>query len=83
MGPEPNSQSDDLACYTATSSNIGTQIDFESAMIHEFGHVRGMEHRTGSYYGDCVMHIWLRRGQMRRLFCTDETQLMLSTYGSR
>jgi hypothetical protein len=82
-GYESNSQSDDLACYTVTASNIGTQIDFESAMIHEFGHVMGMDHRTGSYYGDCVMHTWLQPSQIRRTFCNDEKQLMISTYGSR
>ncbi|HEX8125968.1 MAG TPA: hypothetical protein VF548_10340 [Allosphingosinicella sp.] len=77
-------KSTDLVCgTTVTSSNIGQRIDFQSAMLHEFGHVMGMDHRTDGSTGPCVMATYLSAGQIKRAFCSDEKGLMLGFYGYR
>ncbi|HEX8468284.1 MAG TPA: hypothetical protein VF620_10815 [Allosphingosinicella sp.] len=77
-------KSTDLVCGTTiTSSNIGQRIDFQSAMLHEFGHVMGMDHRTDGSTGPCVMATYLSAGQIKRAFCSDEKGLMLGFYGYR
>jgi hypothetical protein len=77
-------KSTDLVCGTTiTSSNIGQRIDFQSAMVHEFGHVMGMDHRTDGSSGPCVMATYLAAGQIKRAFCADEKGLMLGFYGYR
>lgn len=73
----------DFACGTVTSANIGGRIDYESAMVHEFGHFMGMAHRTDGATGTCVMAQYLNAGQIRRSFCSDETALMRGFYGLR
>ncbi len=77
-------KSTDLVCgTTVTSSNIGQRIDFQSAMLHEFGHVMGMDHRTDGSTGPCVMATYLSAGQIKRAFCADEKGLMQGFYGFR
>lgn len=77
-------KSTDFVCGDAvTASNIGTRIDFQSALTHEFGHVMGMDHRTDGTTGPCLMATYLNAGQIKRTFCTDEKGLMLGFYGAR
>lgn len=77
-------KSNDLVCgTTTTSSNIGQRVDFQSAMLHEFGHVMGMDHRTDGSTGPCVMAQYLSVGQIKRAFCSDEKGLMQGFYGFR
>jgi predicted Zn-dependent protease len=52
-------------------------------MLHEFGHVMGMDHRTDGSTGPCVMTTYLNAGQIKRSFCADEKGLMLGFYGTR
>ncbi len=73
----------DFACGNVTSSNIGNAIDYESAMVHEFGHFMGMYHRNDGSTGPCVMARYITQGQIKRQFCSDEKGLMLGFYGSR
>jgi hypothetical protein len=75
-------KSNDFVCGASiTTGNIGTRIDFQSAMTHEFGHVMGMEHRSDGNTGPCVMHTNLSAGSIRRTFCADEKGLMVGFYG--
>lgn len=77
-------KSTDLICGTTiTSSNIGQRVDYQSAMLHEFGHILGMDHRTDGLTGPCVMTTYLNGGQIKRSFCSDESNLMLGFYGPR
>lgn len=72
----------DLWCETATTG-IGNRSDFESVMIHEFGHAAGMEHRTDGTTGPCVMTASYSPGKIRRTFCTDEIAKLKIVYGTR
>lgn len=75
-------QSTDLVCGTSiTSSNIGQHIDWQSAMLHEMGHVKGMDHRTDGSTGSCVMTTYLSGGQIKRSLCSDERGLLVGFYG--
>jgi hypothetical protein len=77
--------SDDGGFYCLTSSNIPEeQFDFESTMLHEFGHALGF-HLTSEYYDDasCAMYYGLASGQSRRILCAAEKQEFLDAYGSR
>ena len=76
-------QAGDFACGTVTSSNIRQRIDYESAMLHEFGHFMGMYHRSDGTTGPCVMSRYITQGQIKRDFCGDEEGLMLGFYGTR
>lgn len=73
----------DFACGTLTSANLGKRFDYESAMVHEFGHFMGMAHRSDGTTGSCVMATYLNQGQIRRSFCSDEVALMTGFYGRR
>jgi hypothetical protein len=74
--------SNDLICGSyITSSNIGQHIDYQSAMLHEFGHVKGMDHRTDGSTGPCLMTQYLNAGQIKRSLCPDEQGLMVGFYG--
>lgn len=76
-------QSTDFVCGdNVTTSNIGTRLDFQSALVHEFGHVMGMDHRTDGTTGSCVMATYLNASQIRRAFCADEKGLMVGFYGT-
>jgi len=77
-------QASDLLCGSSiTSSNIGQHLDYQSAIVHEFGHVMGMDHRTDGTTGPCVMTTYLNAGQIKRSFCSDEKGLMVGFYGPR
>lgn len=65
------------------AGGIGQAIDYQSAMLHEFGHIMGMGHRTDGTTGPCVMTQYLPAGQIKRSFCSDESNLMLGFYGPR
>ncbi len=72
----------DLWCET-TTTGMSTRSDFESVMIHEFGHVSGLEHRTDGTTGPCVMTTSYTPGKIRRSFCTDEAAKLRTVYGVR
>lgn len=72
----------DLWCEAATTG-IGNRSDFESVIIHEFGHAAGMEHRTDGTTGPCVMTASYSPGKIRRTFCTDEIAKLKIVYGTR
>ncbi|WCE05855.1 hypothetical protein [Pseudoxanthomonas sp. JBR18] len=75
---------DDGGFYCLTSSNVpGDQFDFESSMLHEFGHALGFQ-VTAEYYGDvnCAMYYGLAAGQARRTLCNTEKQEFLDAYGA-
>ena len=75
-------QSTDLICGSSiTSSNIGQHIDWQSAMTHEMGHVKGMDHRTDGSTGPCLMTTYLNPGQIKRSLCSDERALLVGFYG--
>lgn len=77
-------QTGDFSCRTEIpAGGIGGLIDYESAMLHEFGHVMGMGHRTDGTTGPCVMTRYLPSGQIKRSFCSDEASLMWGFYGPR
>ena len=75
-------QSTDLICGSSiTPSNIGQHIDWQSAMTHEMGHVKGMDHRTDGSTGPCLMTTYLNPGQIKRSLCSDERALLVGFYG--
>lgn len=79
---ETTAQANDLVCGSSiTSSNIGQRIDWQSAMLHEMGHVKGMDHRTDGSTGPCVMTTYLNYGQIKRSLCSDERGLLVGFYG--
>lgn len=71
----------DLHCDSAAQGAF-TQwsADYQSALLHELGHFSGMEHRTDTSTGPCVMHEQAPRGSFRRIFCSDEKTTFQSTY---
>jgi hypothetical protein len=71
----------DLHC-SATEQGAMTQwsADYQSALLHELGHFTGMEHRTDTATGACVMHQQQARGTYRRAFCADEKATFQSAY---
>ncbi|MDR6790556.1 hypothetical protein J2Y58_003939 [Sphingomonas sp. BE138] len=75
-------QSTDLICGSSiTSSNIGQHIDWQSAMTHEMGHLKVMDHRTDGSTGPCSMTTYLNPGQIKRSLCSDERALLVGFYG--
>jgi len=77
-------QSTDFYCDAyVPSAGIGQRTDYQSAMLHEFGHVIGMGHRTDGTTGPCLMTQYLRSGEVKRSYCPDERGLMLGFYGAR
>lgn len=71
----------DLHCDSSAQGAL-TQwsADYQSALLHELGHFSGMEHRTDTTTGPCVMHQQQARGTFRRIFCSDEKTTFQSTY---
>jgi hypothetical protein len=83
-GTSDAQQSGDFFCSSyVPAGGIGQLIDYQSAMLHEFGHIMGMGHRTDGTTGPCVMTKYLPAGQIKRSFCSDEANLMLGFYGPR
>ena len=77
-------QAGDFFCGSyIPAGGIGQLIDYESAILHEFGHIMGMGHRSDGSTGPCVMTQYLPAGQIKRSFCSDESNLMLGFYGPR
>jgi hypothetical protein len=71
----------DLHCdSTAQGAFTQWSADYQSALLHELGHFSGMEHRTDTTTGPCVMHEQAPRGSFRRIFCSDEKTTFQSTY---
>lgn len=56
------------------------QIDYQSAILHELGHLVGFEHRTDTTSGSCVMHEQIRRGAYARNLCNDERAVYSAAY---
>lgn len=82
--PGETQQSTDFYCAsTVPAGGIGSQTDYQTAMVHEFGHAIGFGHRTDGNTGPCVMAASVPRGTIKRNPCTDERQRMLSVYGQR
>jgi hypothetical protein len=71
----------DLHCDAAAQGAM-TQwnADYQSTLLHELGHFSGMEHRTDTASGPCVMHQQQARGTYRRAFCNDEKATFQTTY---
>lgn len=83
VNTEPNAREKDLWCNTSTSG-IGSRSDFETNMLHEFGHAAGLQHRTDGGTGPCVMtRYYSPGGKIRRSFCTDEINALRGAYGTR
>jgi hypothetical protein len=76
---------DDGGFYCLSSSSVpAEQFDFESAILHEFGHALGFQ-LTTEYSDDagCAMYYGLSAGQARRTLCAAERQEFLDAYGAR
>lgn len=71
----------DLHCDASVQGAM-TQwsADYQSALLHELGHFSGMDHRTDTTSGPCVMHQQQARGTYRRAFCNDEKTTFQSAY---
>jgi hypothetical protein len=82
--PGETQQSTDFYCaQTLPSGGLGSQTDYQTAILHEFGHAIGFNHRTDGATGPCVMAASIPRGTAKRTPCTDERQRMLAVYGAR
>lgn len=77
-------QDGDFACGDGVSStNIRKRIDFETAILHEFGHFAGLYHRWDGDTGPCVMAKYIRQGEIKREYCSDEKNYILGFYGPK
>ncbi len=82
--PGETQQPTDFYCATTVpSGGIGSQTDYQTAMLHEFGHAIGFNHRTDGSTGPCIMAASVPRGTIKRTICADERQRMVSVYGAR
>jgi hypothetical protein len=80
---EVNNATDFYCGTTLLSGGIGSQTDYQTAILHEFGHVLGFNHRTDGATGPCVMAASVARGVVKRTPCTDERQRLVTTYGAK
>jgi hypothetical protein len=71
----------DMFSYSATVDP--NKWDFESAMLHEMGHLLTLGHVTGSAYYHVVMHEFLTRGQNRRSLSSADREGIMKIYGPR
>jgi hypothetical protein len=77
-------ESTDFYCAaTLPSGGLGSMTDYQTAMLHEMGHVVGFEHRTDSSTGPCVMAAYVARGTVKRALCDDEKRKFVAVYGAR
>ena len=71
----------DLWCSSSYQGSFTIyNVDYQSAFLHEMGHVLGMDHRTDGATGPCVMHAQLPRGTTRWAFCADERTAYTGAY---
>lgn len=74
----------DLFCNGEYQAGSSTQMDYQTAILHELGHLVGFEHRTDANTGPCLMHSQLPRGlsadRLRRSFCSDERAAYQAAY---
>lgn len=66
-----------LSCSTGPTVPP-TQVDWESAILHELGHVVGLADGTTDI--SCSMYFELGPGQIQRNLCSDEKQVYIEAY---
>jgi hypothetical protein len=84
FNPGEVEQATDFHCGTQLpSGGLGSKTDFQTAILHEFGHVLGFNHRTDGATGPCVMAASVVRGVVKRTPCADERQRLVTAYGAK
>jgi len=58
--------------------NIGTSLDLESLMVHELGHVLGLNHNNEDF---SVMYFSLGSGEIRRSLLDEDIESVICEYG--
>lgn len=66
-----------LSCSTATNVPPA-EVDWESAILHELGHVVGIDDSQSDI--SCSMYFELGPGQKQRSLCVDEKQVYIDAY---
>lgn len=83
-GTTDTQRSYDLFCSSQYQTPTSWNYDYQSAILHELGHLVGFEHRTDAATGPCLMHSSLPRGltadRLRRAFCSDERAAYTAAY---
>ena len=69
-----------LSC-TGLNPTPGSELDFESSILHELGHVVGLEDVVDE--PSCALYYSLPPGLQRRSLCANEKQAHLTNYGKR
>ncbi|QWP75779.1 hypothetical protein J5226_19530 [Lysobacter sp. K5869] len=69
-----------LSC-TGLNPTPADQLDFESSILHELGHVTGLEDVGDD--ASCALYYSLPLGIQRRALCADEKQAHIANYGKR